>query len=151
VSAAVIVVAVGLTAAGSGVGGTSGEAGERLATFPIDAATLASIRATALRVAESNDEPHPSEVRLFATTRRAALAMMETVAPIGADDPVYVVSMRGNFVAHGAPRPPRARVPTGIELHFVWDRATRTITDFGVWHRQPNLAPLGHGVEFDLG
>jgi hypothetical protein len=121
-----------------------------LAPFPVDASILPRIQALAQSIADSNNDPTPSDARVFRTTRTTATkALDDSVAD--SHQPVYVVILHGDFVALGAPRPPDAPEPRGRELYFVWDPVANVVTDFGLGNDSPDLARLGSGVPLDLG
>lgn len=58
---------------------------------------------------------------------------------------VYLMTMEGECVAKRAPRPPRAKAPTGTYLSIVLDAETFARTAFGLSRNPPPVNPASLG------
>jgi hypothetical protein len=69
---------------------------------------------------------------------------------VDSDPSVYLVLLRGDFVAYYARGIYRARdaFPRGTAITFTVDAATHGILDFGIGRRAPDLARLGEVHDF---
>jgi hypothetical protein len=116
-----------------------------------DRVTVSRIEAVAMRLATAMGDDDPDSGRAYATTRKTA-NLAAAQAEVDSDQPVYLIVLRGDFVAVGGPKLPPGNVPdaTGHILRLVWDPATNMTTDFGIGDNEPNTAKLGNGFPLDL-
>jgi hypothetical protein len=119
---------------------TSGTAG---ASIP--ASVIGRLTAIAHNAAIANSDPAPEWITVIKTTHAKAL----TVATPGDSVPgsghaaVFLITMRGHFVANDVSRPPGAKAPTGRYLSLVLDAKTFQELDFGLGPKPPPVA-LAH-------
>jgi hypothetical protein len=114
---------------------------------PVPASAISRLTAIASRVAKANGGSAPAWTTAALTTHAKALtsATPGDIVP-GADGVlVFLVTMRGHFVANAAPRPPGAAAPTGRYLSIVVDAKTFQMLDFGLSPQQPPVSPASLG------
>jgi hypothetical protein len=63
---------------------------------------------------------------------------------------VYLVIMTGNFVLTLAPRPPRAKAPSGQYLSVTFDTVTFLRLDLGLRRQAPSVPLQSIGTVSDL-
>jgi hypothetical protein len=103
----------------------------------------------AARVATADGDSHPSGAQCVLTTRQPAA---ETVsgARLSENQEVYLVLLRGNFVHTRFTGPSGASPPRGTVITFTADSMTRTIYDYGIGDRVPDLPALGRVTDLRL-
>jgi hypothetical protein len=79
----------------------------------------------------------------YVQTRRQRAERLTSRAKVDSDQPVYLVTMRGNFVGHAAKVPNGKARPQGTVLTATIDPATGRITDWGITGSAPDLSSLG--------
>jgi hypothetical protein len=86
-------------------------------------------------------------VSVVVTTHEKALtsATPGDTEPFNQHTIVYLVTMKGHFVAEAASRPSGAHAPTGTYLSIVINARTFEVTDFGLSHKPPPVAPASFG------
>jgi hypothetical protein len=75
-----------------------------------------------------------------ATTREKALTVMSGTIPGSDRQNVYLVVMKGNFTLSRAPRPPRAKAPSGHYLAITFDAVTFQRLDLGLRDQAPSVS-----------
>lgn len=124
--------------------------------FQLPKVLSAAVRSRLTRIAEAlsamNCEPSPRAVFAVATTRGAALTVATPGDLLGSGngDPVYLLTMEGNFTDIGASRPPGAAAPKGHFLGLVIDRATYQVLDYGISEKLPRVLPASLGATTPL-
>ncbi len=104
--------------------------------------TEAQISQIAHQFAAGMGDLEPSSIEHVASTReRAVYALSDDEVP--GSEGVYVIVMRGHFIADNAPRPPGAPAPSGSTLTLVLNSSTGDLTDFGIGNQLPDLTSLG--------
>jgi hypothetical protein len=113
----------------------------------VPASALRTLRALAARVAAVNGDKAPAWVSVVVTTHEKALtsATPGDTEPFGQQTTVYLVTMKGHFVAEDAPTPPGAHAPAGTYLSFVINARTFESLDFGLSPKPPSAAPSSFG------
>jgi len=126
------------------------DAGARAASAagtPVPAAAIARLTAVAHRAATLNGDPAPAWITAVATTHARAL----TSATPGDSEPgsartrVYLITMRGHFIARLASHPPGGKAPTGLYLSLVVDARTFAGLDMGLSDRPSPVRPSSLG------
>jgi hypothetical protein len=120
------------------------------AAVPLPTASqAASIARDAKVAATNNGDASVTEATLVASTRGAfdaAVASDTSPQPIGSpEEPVYVVTLHGDFTAYGAATPRGSAYPTGNVLVYVLRAADLTVLDSA-----PDLAGLVQSEILDL-
>jgi hypothetical protein len=128
--------------AATGCGGAAGAAGR-----PVPARAVPRLTALALRAATLNGDPRPQWATAVLTTYAKALtsATPGDFIPGAGGQPVFLVTMRGHFVAWGASIPHGAKTPAGTYLSIVVDAKSFRGTDSGLSHRPPPVSPASLG------
>jgi hypothetical protein len=114
---------------------------------PVPAPAISRLTVVGGRAAKANGDAAPLWMTAVLTTHAKALTSAtpgDFVAGAG-DAAVFLVTMRGNFVATGASRPPGAAAPTGRYLSIVVDARTFRVLDFGLSHGPPPVWPASLG------
>jgi hypothetical protein len=113
----------------------------------VPASAVARLTAIASRAAKANGDPHPSWATAVLTTHAKALtsATPGDFVPGSGGVPVFLVTMRGRFVAYDASVPPGAAAPTGTYLSLVVDAKTFQALDFGLSPKPPPVSPASLG------
>ena len=108
---------------------------------------LAELKQRALAVAASTDDPTPDSIVAVPTTHHAALRVaFNSVPGVGIpDSPIWLVEVRGDFTALGAPRPIYASPPRGHILRFTAQRGSVRPggSSWGLGDRKTDLGVLG--------
>jgi hypothetical protein len=134
--------AVAYVLAAAGCGGSPAPAGAA-----VHASAIGRLTRIALRAAAINGDPSPAWITAVETTRAKALtsATPGDYIPGSAGVAVYLITMRGHFVAGDAPGPPGAKPPTGQYLSLVINARTFQGLDFGISPKPPPVAPSSLG------
>jgi hypothetical protein len=127
-----VVAIVGLLA-GAGAEVARSAAAEPPVTLP-DPAEKAQLREWIRGFAAFNGESAPADGRVIATTR-ARFNRADSGAEVETDPPVWVVVVRGDFVANAAHPPYGAELPRGRFMVVAVDAQTKEVTDWGVGNR----------------
>jgi hypothetical protein len=114
---------------------------------PVPTSALRALTVMAGRVAKGNGDRAPAWVSVVVTTHKKALtsATPGDTEPFGQQTIVYLITMKGHFVAADASGPPGAHAPTGTYLSIVINARTFEATDFGLSHKPPPVAPASFG------
>jgi hypothetical protein len=99
------------------------------------------------RAAKASGDAAPLQMTAVLTTHAKALTSAtpgDFVSGAG-DVPVFLVTMRGNFVATGASLPPGAAEPAGRYLSIVVDARTFQVLDSGLSPGPPPVSPASLG------
>ncbi len=113
------------------------------AGWPVPASAIPRLTVIASRAAKANGDAAPLWMTAVLTTHAKALtsATPGDFVP-GADGVrVFLITMRGHFVASAAPGPPGAAAPTGRYLSLVVDAKTFQVLDFGLSPKPPPVSP----------
>lgn len=102
---------------------------------------LDAIAVAALEEARSAGDATPTDVRYVRSTRAAANRLLFAGTMVESDQPVYVVSLRGNFMYNG-PRPPEVEPPRGTRLTLIYDARTLELTEHA-FGSEVDIAELG--------
>jgi hypothetical protein len=108
---------------------------------------IGRLTAIAHRAAAINGDPRPVWITAVETTHAKAL----TSATPGDYDPgsgritVFLITMRGRFIAREASVPPGAKAPAGRYLSLVIDAKTFRGLDFGLGRKPPPVPPASLG------
>ena len=112
----------------------------------LTSAKQAKIRTDALSTAKGDQDAHPSSVMVFASRRHEANIAAGAGTGVFGEQPVYLVVIRGNFVASfGRGSPERASVVT-----LVLDRKTLAHLDYG-FGGPVDTSKVGPGLPLHLG
>jgi hypothetical protein len=135
-----LAVAAGLAAAGCA---TSPAA----AGSPVPARAIARLTLIADRAARASGDAAPAWMTAVLTTHAKALtsATPGDFVPGGGRVRVFLVTMRGRFVANAAPGPSGAAAPTGRYLSLVVDATTFQVLDSGLSPAPPPVLPASLG------
>jgi hypothetical protein len=114
---------------------------------PVPAQAIGRLTAIAHRAATINGDPHPAWVTAVLTTRAKALtsATPGDYVPGSAHIKVFLITMRGRFIAREASVPPGAKAPAGRYLSLVIDAKTFRGLDFGISPEPPPVPPASLG------
>jgi hypothetical protein len=86
-----------------------------------------------------------------ATTRENALIVTSSGRVPGTErQSVYLIVMKGNFTLANAPRPPRAKAPSGQYLSMTFDTGTLKRLDLSLRRRAPSVPLQSVGPVSDL-
>ena len=110
------------------------------------------LRAIAKRFAKLNGGHALTQATAVSTTRRKALtsATPGDFVPGSGGVPVYLVTMRGQFVAYDVSVPPGASAPTGRYASLVLDARTFDTMDLGIDQNPPPVLPESLGPATEL-
>jgi hypothetical protein len=114
---------------------------------PVPAAAIPRLTAMAERIAKGNGDATPTQVTVVLTTHAKALTSAtpgDTVPGTGKIR-VYLISMRGHFVANDVSVPPGAAAPKGRYLSVVVDARTFSGLDLGIGPSPPPVSPASLG------
>jgi hypothetical protein len=136
--AAAAAMAFALSAAGCAK--TPGTAGPS-----IPASVIGRLTVIAHHAATANSDPAPGWITVVRTTRAKALTVATPgdFVPGSSGTAVFLITMRGHFVANDVSRPPGAKAPAGRYLSLVLDAKTLQELDFGL-DSKPPLVALAH-------
>jgi hypothetical protein len=114
---------------------------------PVPASAIGRLTAIAHRTATINGDPRPAWITAVLTTRAKALtsATPGDYVPGSAHVKVFLITMRGHFIARDASRPPGAKAPTGRYLSLLIDAKTFQGLDFGIAPKPPPVPPASLG------
>jgi hypothetical protein len=114
---------------------------------PVPAPAISRLTVIASRAAKANGDSAPSWATAVLTTHARALtsATPGDFIPSADGTLVFLVTMRGHFVANAAPGPPGAAAPTGRYLSVVVDARTFQVLDSGLSPRPPPVSPASLG------
>lgn len=115
------------------------------ATVPAPA--ISRLTAIASRAAKANGDSAPSSTTAVLTTHAKALtsATPGDLIPAADGTLVFLVTMRGHFVANAAPVPPGAAAPTGRYLSIVVHARTFQVLDDGLSPKPPRISSASLG------
>ncbi len=132
-------------AAGLAVAGCVGSA--LAAGSPVPASAVPQLTMIASRAAKADGDPAPSQVTAVLTTHAKALtsATPGDFVPGSGGVRVFLVTMRGHFVAYDASVPPGAAAPAGRYLSLVVDAKTFQVLDLGLGPKPPPVPPASLG------
>jgi hypothetical protein len=119
--------------------------------FPPNDAKRATLRRLAEGAASDMGVENPSDVRVFATTFGAAGMALREAPPVSGRTgaPVYVVTMRGGFVAEDAPRPPGTRAPRGPMLSLIVNPERDVVEAVALSNSVRDLSALGGSIPLE--
>ena len=139
---------VGVAAAGLGIyagfAGQPAQAGSAPAPgLAVSAPASARLDQLALSFARANGDAHPSSITAVLTTHGQALtsATPGDTEPSGNKAVVYLITIRGHFIARMASVPPGAKLPTGSYLSIVINARTFAMMDWGLSAAAPSVSP----------
>jgi hypothetical protein len=114
---------------------------------PVPASAIPRLTAIAHRAATINGDPGPAWITAVLTTRAKALtsAAPGDYVPGSARVKVFLITMRGHFIARDATGPPGAKAPAGRYLSLVIDAKTFQGLDFGIGPKPPPVLPATLG------
>jgi hypothetical protein len=114
---------------------------------PVPALAIPRLTAIAHRAAAINGDPGPAWIAAVLTTRAKALtsAAPGDYVPGSAHVKVFLITMRGHFIARDATGPPGAKAPAGRYLSLVIDARTFQSLDFGIGPKPPPVLPASLG------
>jgi hypothetical protein len=150
------------TAGIAGYAGTAGRAGQArnygvmLDTTrsgrPVPEWAVPRLSAIAKRFAKLNGGHALTRATAVLTTHRKALtsATPGDFVPGSGGVPVYLVTMRGHFIAYDVSVPPGASAPTGRYASLVLDARTFDTMDLGIGENPPPVSPQSLGPVTDL-
>jgi hypothetical protein len=144
--ACALAMASGLAAAGC-AGSPARAASPAKAGSPVPAAAISQLTLIGGRAAKADGDTAPLQMTAVLTTHAKALTSAtpgDFVSGVG-DVPVFLVTMRGNFVATAASRPPGAAAPAGRYLSIVVDARTFQVLDSGLSPSPPPVPPASLG------
>lgn len=95
------------------------------------------------RIAVTNGDRLVGSAKMSATTRQLAVNLTDPGAVVDSNGPVYVVELRGKFVAKSAKVPKGAPFPVGSVLTVVIDVRSMKVTDWGLTDNTSNLSKVG--------
>lgn len=157
VATAVVVTASSVVACGSGTPAADSKAAARSSTpadappFPPTDAKRATLRRLADGAASNMGVENPSHVRVFATTYGVATMALREAPTVSTriGEPVYVVTMRGDFVAEDAPRPMGTPAPKGPMFSMLVDPDSNFVEAVALSNSVRDLSALGESVPLD--
>ncbi|HEY3034978.1 MAG TPA: hypothetical protein VGJ54_09995 [Streptosporangiaceae bacterium] len=114
---------------------------------PVPTSALHRLTAIADRAVRVNDGHGVRWASAVVTTRAKALttATPGDLVPNDEKTIVYLVTVKGHFVARAASVPPGAHAPTGTYMSMVINAKTFTGLDFGLGPEPPPVAPASFG------
>jgi hypothetical protein len=144
--ACALAMASGLAAAGC-AGSPARAASPARAGPPVQAPAISRLTVIGGRAARASGDTAPLWMTAVLTTHAKALTSAtpgDFVSGAG-DVPVFLITMRGNFVATAASRPPGAAAPVGSYLSIVVDARTFQVLDSGLSPSPPPVSPASLG------
>ena len=114
---------------------------------PVPASAVHRLTAMADRAVTVNDGRGVRWASAVVTTRAKALtsATPGDLVPNEEKTVVYLVTVKGRFVARAASGPPGAHAPTGTYMSMVINAKTFAGLDFGLGPKPPPVAPASFG------
>jgi hypothetical protein len=114
---------------------------------PVPASVVHRLTALVDRAVRLNDGHGVRWASAVVTTRAKALtsATPGDFVPDDEKTVVYLVTVKGHFVARAASVPPGAHAPTGTYMSMVIDAKTFAGLDFGLGPTPPPVAPASFG------
>jgi hypothetical protein len=140
-------VLAGLALAGCATDPPAGRPSTPVPGQPVPTSALHRLTALADRAVRVNDGHGVRWASAVVTTRVKALtsATPGDLVPNDEKTIVYLVTVKGHFVAGGASVPPGAHAPTGTYMSIVINAKTFTGLDFGLGPKPPPVAPASFG------
>ena len=137
---AAALIAAALTVAGCG--GATAATGR-----PVPRSVVPHLTAIAERAARLNGDRHPAWATAVLTTHARALrsATPGDYVPNRHGVPVYLVTIRGQFVCNTCTGPSGAKAPRGAYISLVIDAQTFNGMDFGISPKPPPVLPASLG------
>lgn len=120
---------------------TTPDPGPTFASFDASSAPQ-MLKDIAKQLSAANGVKTPRSMKYVITTRQAA-AEATSQAIVDTDQPVYLVSLQGNFTGKTAKVPGGSPTPRGTEMTAAIDPATGRIVDWGIEATAPDLSRLG--------
>ena len=96
-----------------------------------------------------NGERGSVAAEVVAGPRLAVVERLMGGAEVDTDQDVFVVALKGNFVANEARLPPGFRTPTGTNLVLVFDASTKALVDLSLLKSDPLLEQFGTPIVVD--
>jgi hypothetical protein len=126
----------------SGCGGATAAAGR-----PVPASAVPRLTVIAERAAQLNGDRHPAWATAVLTTHAQALKSATPGDTVSNRRrvPVYLVTIRGQFVCNACTGPAGAKAPSGRYISLVVDAKGFTGMDFGISPKPPPVAPASLG------
>ncbi len=130
-----------------GRAGSPRVAASSAAASPVPASAMAQLTEVASRAAAANGDASPEWTTAVLTTHAKALtsATPGNLVPGAGGVSVYLVTMRGHFIAYGSSPPAGAALPVGEYLSLVVDARTFRVLDVGLSPTPPPVAPARLG------
>jgi hypothetical protein len=143
----VATVLAGLGAAGCAADPPSGKPSTPVPGQPVPASAVHRLTAIADRAVRVNDGYGVAWASAVVTTRAKALtsATPGDFVPNDEKTVVYLVTVKGHFVARAVSVPLGAHAPTGTYMSMVIDAKTYAALDFGLGPKPPPVAPASFG------
>jgi hypothetical protein len=140
-------VIAGLMLAGCGSARQPGRPSTAMPGLPVPTSAVHRLTVIADRTVRVNGGHTPAWVSAVVTTYKKALtsATPGDTVPFGEKTIVYLVTMKGHFIAKEASVPAGAHAPTGIYLSLVVNAKTFQATDFGLGFKPPPVSPASLG------
>ena len=140
VSRVTALIAAALTVAGCG--GATAATGR-----PVPRPVVPRLTAITERAARLNGDRHPTWATAVLTTHAQALrsATPGDFVPDWRGVPVYLVTIRGQFVCNTCTGPPGAKAPNGTYISLVIDAKNFSGLDFGISPTPPPVVPASLG------
>ena len=94
--------------------------------------TQRRLLAIAMRLAKNEKDPDPEWISVVASSHEKAVRASSGDIVYGPDFPVYLITMKGHFIALGTSGPPGSKPPTGEYVTLVVNAKTLQGTDYGI-------------------
>jgi len=136
----------GLVLAGCASAHNSGSAGP-VPGSPVPGSAIRRLTAIVDQFVKVNGAVAPAWVSVVVTTHEKALtsATPGDTVPGNEHTIVYLVTMKGHFIANMASKPYGAKIPTGSYASIVLNAKTFQMMDFGVSPKPPPVASASFG------
>lgn len=143
----VAAVLAGLTLAGCGSARQPDRPSTAVPGLPVPALAVHRLTVMADRAVKVNGGSTPAWATAVVTTYKKALtsATPGDTVPMGKKTIVYLVTMKGHFIAEQGPVPPGVHAPTGTCMSIVINAKTFQATDFGLGPKPPPVSPASLG------
>jgi hypothetical protein len=140
-------VLAGLGLAGCATDPPTGRPSTPMPGQPVPASAVHRLTAIVERAVKVNDGHGVAWASVVVTTRAKALtsATPGDFVPNDEKTVVYLVTVKGHFVARAASVPPGAHLPTGTYMSMVINAKKFTGLDFGLGPKPPPVAPASFG------